>query len=121
MQISNVGDLAPRFHAISQYKRGRTSEAYDWHNRETYNSERSVLGRFQDIHFGLKDKRYSPNVRERMYKFELVASWVFFLVVFMLDYRVKIAEDACCKRSVFGKGLDFRVAYSSTAMQGRHF
>ncbi|KAE8684326.1 NADPH:quinone oxidoreductase [Hibiscus syriacus] len=49
------GILAQKFHTSSQYKRGITSEPYDW---------------------------------------------------------VKIAEDACCKRSVFGKGLDLWKAYT---------
>ncbi|KAE8709772.1 putative NADPH:quinone oxidoreductase 2 [Hibiscus syriacus] len=106
------GNLAQKFHSSSQYKRGITSEPYDWYDREICNNEKNVLSRFHDTHLGLKNRRYTPNARERMYKFVLVASWVFFLIVFMLDYRVKIAEDACCKRSLYGKGLDLWKAYS---------
>ncbi|KAK8643247.1 hypothetical protein V6N13_012551 [Hibiscus sabdariffa] len=106
------GNLAQRFNTSLQSKLGITSEAYDWYDLETCNDERNVLSRFQDTHFRLKDKRYTPNARERVYKFALVVSWVFFLIVFMLDYRVKSAEDVCCKRNVFGRSLDLWVAYN---------
>ncbi|MFQ6640206.1 hypothetical protein Gotur_014351 [Gossypium turneri] len=106
------GSLAPPFPASKRYKLGRTSETYDWYDLETCNNERSVLSQFQDEHFRLKNKRYTPNARERMYKFGLVASWVFFLIVIMLNYRVNSIEDACCKRNVFSRSLDLWVAYS---------
>ncbi|XP_052487715.1 NADPH:quinone oxidoreductase isoform X2 [Gossypium raimondii] len=106
------GSLAPPFPASTRYKLGRTSETYDWYDLETCNNERSVLSQFQDEHFRLKNKRYTPNARERMYKFGLVASWVFFLIVIMLNYRVNSIEDACCKRNVFSRSLDLWVAYS---------
>ncbi|MBA0624301.1 hypothetical protein Godav_009685 [Gossypium davidsonii] len=106
------GSLAPPFPASTRYKLGRTSETYDWYDLETCNNKRSVLSQFQDEHFRLKNKRYTPNARERMYKFGLVASWVFFLIVIMLNYRVNSIEDACCKRNVFSRSLDLWVAYS---------
>ncbi|XVF82322.1 hypothetical protein PTKIN_Ptkin16aG0037300 [Pterospermum kingtungense] len=107
-----LGNLEQRFHASAEYKLGRTSESYDLYDMETCNNERRVISQFQNEHFKHKNKRYKHNVRERMYKMALVASWVFFLIVFMLSYWVKNVEDACCKRNVFGKSLDLWVAYS---------
>ncbi|XP_039024595.1 NAD(P)H:quinone oxidoreductase-like [Hibiscus syriacus] len=113
------GNLHQRFDTSPQYKLGIPSEAYDWYDLETCNNERSVLNRFQDMHFRLRDERSTPNARERMYKFALVASWVFFLIVFMLfltvfmlDYRVKNVVDAYCQRNVFGRSPDLWVAYN---------
>ncbi|XP_022748279.1 NADPH:quinone oxidoreductase-like [Durio zibethinus] len=97
-------NLGQRFHASTEYKLRRTSESYDWYDLETRNNERRE-------HFKLKNKKYNHNVRERMYKMALVASWVFFLIAFMLSYWVKNVEDACCKRNVFGRSLDLWVAY----------
>ncbi|XWS08284.1 hypothetical protein CRYUN_Cryun41cG0066600 [Craigia yunnanensis] len=105
-------NLGQRFHASTEYKLGRTSVSYDWHDLETCNNERRVISQFQDKHFKLKNKKYTHNVRERLYKMALVASWVFFLMVFMLSYWVKNVEDACCRRNVFGRSLDLWVAYS---------
>ncbi|XP_021297257.1 NADPH:quinone oxidoreductase [Herrania umbratica] len=106
------GKIGQRFHANTEYKLGRTSEPYDQYDLETCNGERRVISQFQDKHFKLKDKLYNHNARERMYKIALAASWVFFLIVFMLSYWVKNVEDACCKRNVFSRSLDFWVAYS---------
>ncbi|OMO87396.1 NADPH-dependent FMN reductase [Corchorus olitorius] len=105
-------DIGQRFHASAGYKLGRSSESYDWHDLETCNNEGRVISQFQDKNFKLKDRIYNYKARARMYKMALVASWVFFLIVFMLNYWVKDVGDACCRRNMVGKSLDLWVAYS---------
>ncbi|XVE68333.1 hypothetical protein DITRI_Ditri09bG0059300 [Diplodiscus trichospermus] len=103
-------NLEQSFDAGTEYKLGRTYEYHDWYDLETCNNARRVISQFHDKHLKLKNKNYNHN-KERVYKMALVASWVFFLIVFLLSYWVKNVEDAWSKRNMLGKSLDLWMAY----------